>query len=200
MPRQKQRTPELADRVLRVAVDTIERGDVPSMRTVAAAADTSPAALYELFGDKSGLLRAVCADGFRRLAHALTAVPLTGDPRSDLVAVLAASRRFALEHSTLFEAMFAQPLTEVGPDESDLAVAAAIRRVVMHHVDRCLDAGVVAGDRDDIAHALITTNRGLITAELTQLLASTPAGADRRWAFTVDALIRGLGSVPTPSD
>ena len=69
MPRPKQRTPELRDHVLRVAVAMLARHGVAAFTTrrVAEEAATSPPAVYELFGDKSGLVREIFFEGFRLL-------------------------------------------------------------------------------------------------------------------------------------
>ena len=57
MPRPKQRTPELRDRMLQVAVATLtaEGAGGLTTRRIAEQARTSTPAVYELFGDKAGL-------------------------------------------------------------------------------------------------------------------------------------------------
>jgi AcrR family transcriptional regulator len=198
MPPRKQRTPELSETVLRTTLELVETEGVSlTARSVAAAADTSPAALYELFGDKAGLLRAVFFEGFALLDEALTAVPTTSDPRADLLDTLAATRRFALGRPMLFELMFSRPFAEFRPGPDDQTAAASVYRTVMSRVDRCLADGVVAGDRVDIAQVLIATNRGLIAAELAGILGSTPASSERRWALGVQAVLAGLRPAPT---
>jgi hypothetical protein len=59
MPRPKQRTPELRDRVLQVAVSTLNEDGLSGFTTrrVAEQAGTSVPAVYELFDDKAGLVR-----------------------------------------------------------------------------------------------------------------------------------------------
>lgn len=194
MPRPKQRTEALSEIVLQTTLDLVEREGVSlTARSVAAAADTSPAALYELFGDKGGLLRAVFFEGFRRLADELDAIEATSDPQADLIAALSASRRFALARPMLFELMFARPFAEFRPGPDDLAAAAGIYRTVMSIVDRGVASGVLVGDRVDIAQVLIATNRGLIAAELAGILGTTPSSSERRWALGVAAAIAGLG-------
>ena len=90
-----------------------------SARRVAAAAGTSTAALYEFFGDKGGLVRAVYFEGFAALRSALDGVPTGDDPRGDLVELLKASRRFALERPMLFELMYSRPFAEFSPGDED---------------------------------------------------------------------------------
>jgi len=69
VPRAKQRTPELRDRVLQVAVSMLadEGFGGFTTRKVAQGAATSVPAVYELFGDKAGLVREVFFEGFRQL-------------------------------------------------------------------------------------------------------------------------------------
>ncbi len=67
MPRAKQRTPELRDRVLDVAITTLGEEGIArfTTRRVAERAGTSVPAVYELFDDKAGLVRAMFFEGFR---------------------------------------------------------------------------------------------------------------------------------------
>ena len=50
-------------------------------RNVARGAATSIPAVYELFGDKSGLVREVFFEGFRQLRHRFDQFCATDDPR-----------------------------------------------------------------------------------------------------------------------
>ena len=86
MPRAKQRTPELRDRVLEVAVETLSEQGISGFTTrrVAERAGTSVPAVYELFDDKAGLVRAVFFEGFRLLGRELAVVPETDDPLADV--------------------------------------------------------------------------------------------------------------------
>lgn len=193
MPPPKQRTPALTETVLRTTLDLVEsEGVTLTARSVAAAADTSPAALYELFGDKAGLLRAVFFEGFELLASAVDSVATTPDPEADVFATLAAVRRFGLDRPMLYELMFSRPFTEFRPGPDDHTAARRLYRTVMERVDRCLSSGVLAGDRVDIAQVLIAANRGLIAAELAGILGSTPASRQRRWSLGAHAVFAGL--------
>ncbi len=73
MPRAKQRTPELRDRVLEVAIATLGEEGIArfTTRRVAERAGTSVPAVYELFDDKAGLVRAMFFEGFRLLGAEL---------------------------------------------------------------------------------------------------------------------------------
>ena len=91
--RAKQRTPALRDHVLNVAIATLAADGVAGFTTrrVAEQAQTSTPAVYELFGDKAGLVREVFFEGFRLLRRAVRrAGRRRRDPRADLAAVIAA--------------------------------------------------------------------------------------------------------------
>lgn len=66
MPRAKQRTPELREHLLEVAIATLAEDGFTGFTTrrVAERAGTSVPAVYELFVDKAGLVRAVFFEGF----------------------------------------------------------------------------------------------------------------------------------------
>jgi AcrR family transcriptional regulator len=84
MPLPKQRTPELRERMLRVAVDALESegvGGFTTRRVAQEAANRLPA-VYELFGDKAGLVRAIFFEGFRLLRRYLDRLETTDDPRA----------------------------------------------------------------------------------------------------------------------
>src|SRR5580698_6917305 len=96
MPRTKQRTPELRERVLATAVDLLAEEGAAGLtaRSLAARAETSAPALYELSGDKSGVVRSLYFEGFRQLFSELAALKEGPDPIADLWALSAPFRRF----------------------------------------------------------------------------------------------------------
>lgn len=195
MPRPKLRNEALRSDVLAAAVHVLETDRTAvTARAVAGAASTSTAAVYELFGDKGGLLRAVFYEAFRLLRDETAAVPVTDDARADLVALLATTRRFANSRPMLFEIMFARPFAEFDPDEADADAAVEIMRTVLSAVGRAQRAGVLQGDRRDIAHVLVSVNRGLIASELAGTAGSTPNSVERRWRLGIDAVLDGLGA------
>jgi AcrR family transcriptional regulator len=73
MPRAKQRTPELRAHLLEVAIATLSEDGIVGLTTrrVAERAGTSMPAVYELFSNKAGLLRAMFFEGFRLLGAEL---------------------------------------------------------------------------------------------------------------------------------
>ncbi len=194
MPRPKQRTPELRDRLLQVAVGMLESDGVAEFTTrrVAAGAATSTPAVYELFGDKAGLVREVFFEGFRLLRRYLDKVPATDDPRSDLVALAGAYRRFARDNPVLLDVMFSRPFADFDPAPAEAEAGRSVRELVVGHVQRAIDAGVLAGDATDNAHVLLAITLGLADAENASRLGTSKASVDRRWALGIESALDGL--------
>jgi AcrR family transcriptional regulator len=197
MPRTKQRTPELRDRVLQVAVSMLATGGVEGFtaRNVAHEADTSTPAVYELFGDKGGLVREVFFEGFRLLRHRFDQLVETGDPRGDLVDVITTFRVFVREGPVLAEVMFSRPFADFDPGPHELAAGSAVREFIVGRVRRCVDAGVLVGNETDIAHVLLALGQGLAAQEKAGWLGTSKASMDRRWALAVRAVLDGLAPV-----
>ena len=196
MPRAKLRTPELRDRVLHVAIAVLATGGVEGFtaRNVAHEAETSTPAVYELFGDKGGLLREVFFEGFRRLRRRFEPLIETDDPRRDLVAVVEAFRRFVRENPVLAEVMFSRPFADFDPGPDERAAGSSVREFIVGRVRRGIDARVLVGDETDIAHVLLALAQGLSLQEKAGWLGTSKASMDRRWALAIDAVLDGLAS------
>jgi AcrR family transcriptional regulator len=198
MPRAKQRTPELREQVLSAALDLLGREGVGAFtaRGIARQADTSPPALYELFGDKAGLLRELFFEGFRLLRRELDALGEAEDPRADLLALAETYRDFIRENPVLAQLMFSRPFADFDPTRAELEAGASVRTFVVARVRRAIQAGVLDGDETDLAHVLVAVVQGLAEAENAQRLGSTRKSIDRRWALAVGAVLNGLGAAP----
>ena len=194
MPRAKQRTPELRQRVLRAAVATLASEGVAGFTTrrVARDADTSTPAVYELFGDKAGLVREIFFEGFRLLRQSFDRLHDTADPRADLVAVVQALRRFVRAQPLLAEVMFSRPFVDFDPTPEGLDAGRDVRVFVVGRVQRCLDAGIIAGDATDIAHVLVALTQGLAATEIAGWLGTSRKSVERRWSVAVEAVLDGL--------
>jgi AcrR family transcriptional regulator len=196
VPRPKQRTPALRDHVLRVAVATLANDGVAGFTTrkVAQEAATSPPAVYELFGDKAGLVREIFFEGFRLLRRRFDPIAETADTRADLVRVIEALRAFIRENPVLSELMFSRPFADFDPGPSGLEAGSAVRLFVVGRVRRCIDAGVLAGDETDIAHVLVSLTQGLAATEMAGWLGTSKASVARRWDVAIRAVLDGLRS------
>jgi AcrR family transcriptional regulator len=198
VPRIKQRTSELREHMLSVAVATLADGGVAAFTTrrVAGQAQTSTPAVYELFGGKAGLVREVFFEGFRRLGERFGALEATADPRADLMAVLGAFREFGRDNPVLAELMFSRPFADFDPGPAELAAGSTVREFIVAAVRRCTAAGLLHGTDSDIAHVLVALAQGLAAQEAAGWLGASPASRDRRWALAVTAVLAGLAADP----
>ena len=196
MPRVKQRTPELRDRVLDVAVATLCEDGISGFTTrrVAERAGTSVPAVYELFADKAGLMRAVFFEGFRRLGRELSARPDSDDPLADLRAVIPVFRRFCRDYPPLARVMFSRPFQDLEPGPEQVSTAPTVREIFVGKVARCVDAGALHGDPTDIAHVLLALAQGLAVQEGGRWLGTSAASVNRRWNVGVQAVLAGFGA------
>jgi AcrR family transcriptional regulator len=194
VPRAKLRTPELRERLVASALHvlTADGAVAVTARRVAQQAQTSPPAVYELFGDKGGLVREVFFEGWRLLGERLSALEATGDPVADLRDLAAAYRRFLLTYPALGEVMLGRPFTDFDPVPHESAAGAAVRRQVVGAVSRCTAAGLIGGDPTDVAHVFVALLQGLAASENARRLGTSAANVDRRWQLALDALLVGL--------
>jgi AcrR family transcriptional regulator len=194
MPRPKQRTPALREHVLTVAITTLSDDGIAAftVRRVAEAATTSPGTVYELFGDKAGLVREIYFEGFARLRNRLDELPETADPRADLHAAVHAFRDFGRDNVALADVMFSRPLADFDPGRAEREASVAVRKFFVWRVSRGIDAGLFAGNAIDLAHAVLALAQGLAIQERTGWLGSSRASADRRWKVATNALLDGF--------
>lgn len=194
MPRAKQRTPELRAHVLQVALRIVEVEGLAALtaRRVADDAGTSLPAVYELFGDKAGVVRAVFFEGFRLLRQRFDALEAVRDPRAALVDALRAVRQFCRDHRALAEVMFSRPFAAFAPGQEERDAGAATRGFIVGRVRRAVDAGLLRGDATDIAHVLLALVQGLALQESAGWLGSSRASVERRWQLAVASLLSGL--------
>ncbi|HUB37239.1 MAG TPA: TetR/AcrR family transcriptional regulator [Streptosporangiaceae bacterium] len=194
MPRAKQRTSQLREHIVQVAVAMLAADGVGGFTTrkVAEQAQTSPPAVYELFGDKAGLVREIFFEGFRLLGDCFGRLRESDDPRADLLRAVQAFRAFARDNPVLTQVMFSRPFADFDPGPAEVDAGATTREFIVHRVRRCIQAGIIAGDAADIAHGLLALAQGLATQEAAGWLGSSTASVNRRWNLAVRALLAGL--------
>ncbi|SDE31625.1 TetR/AcrR family transcriptional regulator [Glycomyces harbinensis] len=163
-----------------------------STRRVAQATGTSTTAVYSLFGDKSGLVREMFLEGFERLAAAFAAVPRTGDPLADLLALGDAYRANARDNPHLYELMFGRPVPEFQPDpEAGRRIRPTFDALVAACA-RCVETGAFAeADPHDIAVQLNAMAHGLCGLELRGALGDADE-ATAHWNRALASLVKGL--------
>lgn len=193
MPRPKQRTPELAERVLAAGLRLTSREGISSLtaRRLAREANTSPAAIYELFGNKAGVIRAMFFYGFDQLGERLEK-PTPGDPIEALLELAQRYRAFVVQNPSLAALMFSRPFASFDPAPEESAAGARVRTRIVDAVRHAIDAGRITGDPIDIAHAYVALIHGLAAAETSQRLGRTEESVRRRWDVGIRALLTGF--------
>src|SRR5262245_27977339 len=108
MGRPKQHDEKTAAALLDAAERKVAESDVDalSLREVAREAGTTTRAVYSLFGSKEQLIGALGARAYELLKEGLEELPVTDDPRRDVVEASIMFRRFALGHPALFSIAF----------------------------------------------------------------------------------------------
>ena len=197
MPRVKQRTPELRGRVLEVALDMLSSEGVAGFTTrrIAQEAETSPPAVYELFGDKAGLVREVFFEGFRMLRRRLEDIEQSDDARADVIHVIEVVRAFVRDNPVLAEVMFSRPFADFDPGPAELKAGSAVREFIVASVSRCIDAGFLEGNETDIAHVLLALAQGLAAQETAGWLGTSRASMDRRWKLAINGMLNGFAGL-----
>jgi AcrR family transcriptional regulator len=173
-----------------------------TVRNVARAAGTTTRGVYSVFGSKAGLIEALAARGYGLLATAVNDVPVTDDPRADLVTVgLEGFRRFALERPHLFRLTFERAPAEISEVPSVVEAAMSAYGALASHIDRIRAIGQVAQSTAEIAFMFHALCVGLASNELAR--EPPPLGVahwrhvpeldlDRVWRAALEALVSGL--------
>src|SRR5260370_14437743 len=176
MARAKQRTPELRERLLDLAIATLSEEGIArfTTRRVAERAGTSVPAVYELFDDKAGRVRAMFFEGFRLLGDELARVRVTVDTVADLERLVPVFRLFCRAYPRLAQVMFSRPFADFEPGPEELAAGASVREVFVGRVQRCIDSGLLSGDPNDMAHVLLALAQGLAVQEAGRWLGAGP--------------------------
>ena len=199
MPRVKQRTDALRERGLASAMAVLDEEGVAGLttRAVAHRANASVPAIYEVFGDKAGVVREVFFEGFRMLGDDLSTLSPAADPLEALRRLADAFREFILANPVLAEIMFSRPFADFDPSKDEARAGAKVRKIFVQYVRDAVDAELIAGDPTDIALVFFTLVHGLAAAESAQRLGGSKQSVNRRWRLGLTALIDGLRPAPT---
>jgi AcrR family transcriptional regulator len=201
MPRPKRRTDTLRERGVASALAVLAEDGVAGLttRSVALRAEASVPAIYEVFGDKGGLIREVFFHGFRMLGDELGALPATNDPVAGLLQLCDGFRRFVVENRVLAQVMFSRPFVDFAPTAQDNKAGLKVSKLFVHHARAAVDAGALVGDPTDIAHLFFALVEGLSAAESAHRLGGSKQAVNRRWRLGLNALIGGLSPLHTAS-
>jgi AcrR family transcriptional regulator len=194
MPRLKQRTNALRERGVASALAVLAEEGAAALttRTVARRAQASVPAIYEVFGDKAGLIREVFLQGFRLLGDELGRIPPSAEPLDGLLNLCQAFRQFVATHPVLAQVMFSRPFVDFEPTAEDSRAGLKVSDLFVERARAAVEAGHLAGDPTDIAHLFFAFVEGLAAAESAQRLGGSKQSVDRRWRLGLNALISGL--------
>jgi AcrR family transcriptional regulator len=194
MPRPRQRTEALHERGVASALAVLaEEGPAGlTTRTVARRAAASVPAIYEVFGDKAGLIREVFFEGFRMLGDQLSSLPPGAGPLEALQRLCESFRQFVLLNPALAQTMFSRPFIDFQPTAEDDEAGLRVSKIFVRHARDAVNAGLLAGDPVDIAHLFFAFVVGLADAENANRLGGSRQSVDRRWRLGLNALIQGL--------
>jgi AcrR family transcriptional regulator len=173
--------------------------DALSVRTLAAVAGTSTAAIYTLFGGKPGLFAAMHERAFRRFGARQAAVGESDDPVEDVVRLGLAYRQSALDDPSGYQIMFGSQVHPHHATPELLDAAADTFMPLLEAVRRCVEGGRFRTDLapESIATALWANVHGLVSLELRQI--SPPQAGDPARVFetAVRATVRGWTAAST---
>lgn len=181
-----------ADEVVRAAASLLAtRGaSALSARRLATELGTSTMTVYTHFGSMPDLVRAVVAEGFHQLDAHLDALPVTDDPRADLVAIARAYRANALENPHLYAVMFGGIADATSPlTPEDRRVGEHSLLTLRAAAERAVAAGVLAPEEDAWEHPrrMWATAHGFVSLELAGLL-----GPSERVEASFHAVVEAL--------
>jgi len=191
MGRPKEHGTRTREALLAAATEILghEGAGAVSVRRVAERAGTTTRAVYVLFGDKQGLLRAlfhVAAETMRRHHEA---VPVDEDPLRELMALPGAYRAAAREQPFLYSLFVGNQ--EVRPTDEDLALALRSFHRVQDAIGRAIACGLFAGrDQETVGRQLWAVVHGLASLELAGCLGDEEQAA-AHWRELTDATMRG---------
>lgn len=160
-----------------------------STRRLAVDVGTTTRAVYSLFGDKAGLLRALYRAGFETLRTQTEAAPVTDDPLRDIVALAGAYRDSARQNRNLYGLMF-DMVPGWRPQTEDQGAARTTLRPLAAAVSRAVERGLLREDVRGLTTELFALVHGLASLELAGLLGD-PSAAAAHWESAVAAALRG---------
>ncbi|MCP2340722.1 TetR/AcrR family transcriptional regulator [Actinomadura rupiterrae] len=174
------------DRIVAAAADLlVQQGrEAVTTRAVSAAAGVQPPAIYRLFGDMSGLLEAVAADGFARYLKIKNAQPRAGDPVDDLRAGWDLHIGFGLDNPAQYRLMS----EFLGPG-SDHPAAQESRDILRGLVERVAEAGRLAIGIDQAAEMMLAAGVGVTLTLLDQAPERRDPGLSERTREAVIAAV-----------
>jgi AcrR family transcriptional regulator len=185
----------LADRLLDHAARTVSSEGVRalSLRMLAKDAGTSTAAVYSLFGGKSGLLAALYKKVFARLGAAQVAVGVSADPLEDIVRLGLAYRDVAVSDPNGYRVMFGDEVKPSDLDAESARMGAQTFNPLLDAVSRAVAAGEFPTSpvAESIATALWANVHGLVSLELGHFMPPQAGEPAEVFEASVRSMVRG---------
>ncbi len=151
----------------------VEHGyDGWSLRALAKSLGCSHATPYRYFEGKSAIFAAVRIEGFRRFAaHLRDRVAQKKDAEARLHALAWAYFEFAEQQGSAFRVIFGMGQPQIDSFPGVREAAADAWSVVLGVVSGAIEAGVIEGELDEVAHAMWASVHGVVTLHLSHKLA-----------------------------
>ncbi len=170
-----------------------------TMRGIATGLGLTAMALYRYFpGGKSEIIEAIRCQGFKSLAQEFNDVESRIEEAMEcLVAMLKSGTRFALVNPAQYRLMFDITQTSDVTDGSPVAAARAEAwSFIERATGRCIDEGVLEGDKKVLPHILVAALHGCVAFEI-----SHQPYSERTIKVLLDPLLEILmrGSAPQPN-
>jgi AcrR family transcriptional regulator len=190
------------DRLCRVATRLFAEHGYPgvTLRAIAREVGCSPMTPYRYFAGKQEIFAAVRASAFARFADACEAAVASADAPLDRLAALGGTYlAFAKREPHAYRIMFElwQPDQLAFPELAKQVRRA--RQVKLDAVDAALRAGLIQGDREEVAGLIWAGVHGVVALHLAGKL-SQAAGFDALAPAMIETLIRGLVPRSQPED
>jgi AcrR family transcriptional regulator len=167
-----------------------------SVRRVADAVGTTTRAVYSVFGDKDGLLRALSADVAETMRRHHEDIPERDDPVAEIVELAFGYRAAALEKPNLYGVFFDEVRVDATVDDEVFALVYRSFERVLRTVRRCIAAGLFPGRTEfDVGRSLHALVHGLASVELRGILGDD-ASARQIWRQSVEAMLAGFQEPP----
>ncbi|HET7017489.1 MAG TPA: TetR/AcrR family transcriptional regulator [Streptosporangiaceae bacterium] len=170
--------------------------DAVTVRRVAAETGTTTRAVYSLFGDKDGLLRALFGEIAETMRRYHLAVPEREDPVAELAELASAYRAAAREHPDLYPLYIGRAAYSLRPTAADIAHSFTSFERVEDAVRRAVKSGRFPGRAPEaIVVQLWSLVHGLASIELSGFLGDEDQAA-ARWRDAVSAALTGYQQAP----
>ena len=178
--------------LLAAAEELLARDESLSVRALADATSTTTRAVYSVFGSMDGVYRALLGRAFDEIRVRVEALPLTEDPRADLVdAGLRGFRAFAIAHPELFRIGFERRVPGLA-GSPDVPESVAAITVLAQRVHRC--KALLGGRRaHEVTWQFHSFCQGLASVELHGWLGADP---EHQWRDALMAFVVGLEVAP----